>query len=65
MVTNEPVPRTSTTTFAFSQAKHFFFSTSWKYRRIPIWLKTLNPKGYAAKYLYRKDLDVYALVKRE
>ena len=45
-------------TFAFSQAKHFFFSTSWKYRPLPIWLKTWNLKGYAAKYRYRKDLDV-------
>ena len=27
-VTNEPVPRPSTTSFAFSMAKHFFFSTS-------------------------------------
>ena len=64
-VTNEPVPRPSTTFFAFSWAKHFFFSTSWKYRRVPIWLKTLNPKRYAAKYRYRKDLDVYALAKRK
>ena len=64
-VTNEPVPRPSTTFFAFSRAKHFFFSTSWKYRRVPIWLKTLNPKRYAAKYRYRKGLDVYALAKRE
>ena len=49
-VTNEPVPRPSATFFA----KHFFFSTSWKHRRVPIWLKTLNPKRYAAKYWYRK-----------
>ena len=27
-VTNEPVPRPSTASFVFSQAKHFFFSTS-------------------------------------
>ena len=64
-MTNEPVPRPSTTFFAFSWAKHFFFSTSWKYRRVPIWLKTLNPKRYAAKYRYRKGLDVYALAKRK
>ena len=44
MVTNEPVPRPSTTFLASSQAKHFFFSTNWKYRRLPIWLKILNPK---------------------
>ena len=63
---NEPVPRPSTTYFAFSRAKHFFFSTSGKYRRLPLWLETFNPnKGYAAKYRYRKGLDVYALVKRE
>ena len=43
-VTNEPVPRSSTTFSAFSWGKHFFFSTSWKYQRVPIWLKTLNPK---------------------
>ena len=30
-VTNKPVPRSSITSFAFSQAKHCFFSTSWKY----------------------------------
>ena len=42
--------------FPFSQSKHFFFSTSGKYRRLPIWLKTLNLKGYAAKY--RKSLGV-------
>ena len=64
-VTNDPVPRPSTASFAVSQAKHFLFSTSWKYQRVPIWLKTLNPKGYAAKYRYRKGLDVYALAKRE
>ena len=23
-----------------------------------MWLKTLNPKGYAAKYRYRKSLDM-------
>ena len=44
MVTNEPVPRPSTTFLASSQAKHFFFSTNWKYRRLPIWLKILNPE---------------------
>ena len=64
-VTNEPVPRPSSTSFAVSKAKHFLFSTSWKYQRVPIWLKTLNPKGYAAKYRYRKGLDVYALAKRK
>ena len=64
-VMNEPVFRPSTFFFAFSWAKHFFFSTSWKYRRVPIWLKTLNPKRYAAKYRYRKGLDVYALAKRK
>ena len=54
MVTNEPVPRPLATSFALSQAKYFFFSISWKYRRVPIWLKTFNPKGYAAKYRYQK-----------
>ena len=49
---NEPVPRPSATFFAFSQAKHFFFLTSWKYQQVPIWLKTLNPEEYAAKYWY-------------
>ena len=34
-VTNQPVPRPSTTFFACSQANHFFFSTSWKYWRLP------------------------------
>ena len=57
-VTNEPVPRPSTISFAFSQAENFSFSASRKYQRLPIWLKTLNPKGYAAKYQYRKSLDV-------
>ena len=52
------------------RGKTCFFSTSWKYQRLPIWLKTLNPKGYAAKYQHRKSLDVvrypkYALAKRE
>ena len=61
-VTNEPVPRTSTTSFAFSQTKHCF-STSRKYRRLPTWLKTLNPKGRAAKYWYRKSLDVVSIVR--
>ena len=51
--------------FAFSWTKHFFFSTSWKYRGVPIWFKNLNPKRYAAKYRYRKGLDVYALAKRK
>ena len=51
-VTNEAVPRSSTTSFVFSQIKHFLFSTSWKYQRVPIWLKTLNPKGYAEKCWY-------------
>ena len=33
---------------------------------LTLWLETFNPnKGYAAKYRYRKGLDVYALVKRE
>ena len=45
--------------------KTFFFLTSWKYKRVPIWLKTLNPEEYAAKYWYWKGLDVYALAKRE
>ena len=62
-VTNEPVRMPSTTSFVVSQAKHFFFSTSWKYQQISIWLKTLYPKGYAAKYRYQKGLDVYALAK--
>ena len=57
-VTNEPFRRPSTSSFTFSQAKKFFFSTSWKCQRLPIWLKTLNPKGYAGKYWYRKSLDV-------
>ena len=61
-VTNKPVPRSSITSFAFSQAKHCFFSTTWKYWQLPIWLKTLNPKGYAAKYRYRKGLGEYALM---
>ena len=64
-VTNEPVPRPSTIFFAFSRAKQFFFSTSWEYRRVPIWLKTLNPKWYATKYRYRKGFDVYVLAKRK
>ena len=54
MVTNEPVPRPLATSFALSETKYFFFSISWKYRRVPIWLKTFNPKGYAAKYRYQK-----------
>ena len=29
--------------------KTFCFSTNWKYQRLPIWLKTFNPKGCAAK----------------
>ena len=55
-VTNEPVPGPSTASFTFSLAKYFLFSTSWKYWRVPICLKTLNPnlKGYAAKYRYQK-----------
>ena len=57
-MTNQPVPRPSTTSVAFSQGKLFFFSTSWKYWRLPIWLKTLNPIGYTAKYRYRKSLDL-------
>ena len=64
-MTNEPVPRPSTTFFAFSWAKHFFFSTSWKYRRVSIWLKTLNLKRYPAKYQVQKGFDVYALAKRK
>ena len=51
MVTNQPVPRPSTTFFACSQANHFLFSTSWKYWRLPTWLKTLKNR-------YRKGLDV-------
>ena len=57
-VKNEPVTRPSTTSFAFSQAKYFFVSTNWKYGRSPIWLKTLNWKGYAAEYWYQKSLNV-------
>ena len=64
-VTNEPVPRLLSTPLAVSQANHFLFSTSWKYQRVPTWLKTLNPKRYAAKYRYQKGLDVCALAKRE
>ena len=64
-VTNEPVSRPSSTSFAVSEPKHFLFSTSWKYQRVPTWLKTLNPTEYASKYRYRKGLDVYALAKRE
>ena len=64
-VTNGLVPRPSATSLAVSQAKQFLFSTSWKYQRVPIWLKTLNLKGYTAKYRYRKGLDVYALAKRK
>ena len=59
-VTNEPVPKPSRTFFAFSRATHFPLSTSWKCRRVPIWLKTSNPKRYAAEYWYRKGLKVYA-----
>ena len=54
-VVNQPIRRPSTASFEFSQAKQFFFSTSWKYRRLPIWLKTLNSKGYAARYWYRTE----------
>ena len=43
-VTDEPVPRPSTTFFVFSWAKHFFFPISSKYQRVPIWLKFLNLK---------------------
>ena len=64
-VTNEPVPRRSTTLFPFSRAKHFFFSTSWKFWLVPIWLKTLNPKRHAAIYRYWKDLDMNTLAKRK
>ena len=53
-VTNQSVPRPPTTSFVFSQAKYF-------YRWLLIWLKTLNPKGYAAKCRYRKCLDVICL----
>ena len=37
---------------------NIFFLTSWKYRRLTIWLKTLNPKRHTAKHRYRKSLDV-------
>ena len=57
-VMNQSVPRSPATFSAFFQAKHFFFLTSWKYWRLPIWLTTLNPKGYTSKYRYRKGLDV-------
>ena len=57
-LTNEPVTTPSTTSFAFSQAKYFFASTNWKYGWSPIWLKTLNRKGYAVEYWYQKSLDV-------
>ena len=30
----------------FFQAKQFFFSTSWKYRRLPIWFKTLKVQSF-------------------
>ena len=42
---NQPVPRASTTFFAFSHAKHFFFLTSWKYQQLPI-LKSLNLENF-------------------
>ena len=64
-VTNEPVPRPSTLYLHFLGQNIFFFPTSWKYRGVPIWFKNLNPKRYAAKYRYRKGLDVYALAKRK
>ena len=57
-VMNQSVPRSPATFSGFFQAKHFFFLTSWKYWRLPIWLTTLNPKGYTSKYRYRKGLDV-------
>ena len=44
MVTHQPVQKPSTISFAFSQAKHFFFLTSWKYQRSPIWLKNSKAK---------------------
>ena len=51
-------PQTVNHFLCIFSGKIFFFSTSWKYWRLPIWLKTLNPKGYAAKYRYQKSLDV-------
>ena len=57
-MTNQPIPRRWTTSFAFFQAKHFFFSSSWEYWWLPIWWKTLNPKGFPAKYRYQGGLDV-------
>ena len=48
---NQPVQKPSTTSIACSQANHLFFSTIWKYWRLPTWLKTL-------KYRYWKCLDV-------
>lgn len=32
--------------YPYSQGKHFFSSTSWVYRRVPIQLKFLNPAHY-------------------
>ena len=52
---DESTSRKTTPSVLYSHAKYFFFSTIWKYRRLLIWLKTLNPKRYAAKYPYRKD----------
>ena len=53
-VTNQLFPRPLTTSFEFSQEKHFFFSTSLKYQQLSVWLKTLNLKRYASKYKYQK-----------
>ena len=53
-VTNQLFPRSLTTSFEFSQEKHFFFSTSLKYEQLSVWLKTLNLKRYASKYKYQK-----------
>ena len=49
---NQPAPRPPTTSFSGKKfsGKTFFFSTSWKNWRFPIWLKNVNPKCYAVKY---------------
>ena len=45
------------------QPKYFFFSTSWKYQWLPIWLRTLNPKRYTARYWYWKGDDMVCTCK--
>ena len=52
-VINQPIARLPPTSYAYFETKIFFSSVIWTYRRLPIWLKFLNPARYKISILER------------